>query len=82
MIRIGMVGTGDIARTHASFLSKMPDVSIAAVFDVVQEKAGSMANDFETVVCRDLESMLDKVDAVYICTPPQFHREAAVRTAE
>jgi len=82
MIRIGMVGTGDIARIHASFLSKMPDVSIAAVFDTVQEKAESMAKDFETVVCKDLESTLAQVDAVYICTPPQFHREAAVRAAE
>lgn len=82
MIRVGMVGTGDIARTHASFLSKMPDVSIAAVFDTIQEKAESMAKDFETFACQDLESMLARVDAVYICTPPQFHREAAVRAAE
>jgi predicted dehydrogenase len=82
MIKVGMVGAGDIANIHTSFLSKIPDVRIEAVFDMAQEKAEGMANRLRAVAYKDLESMLAKIDAVYICTPPQFHHEAAVRAIE
>jgi len=78
MLKIGMIGTGYIAQTHASFLSKMPDVRIAGAFDSIQEKAESMAKQFGAVAYDDLEAMLANVDAVYVCTPPKFHREAMI----
>ena len=82
MIKIGMVGAGDIARTHTEYLSKIPDVHIAAVFDIMREKAESMANRLGAVAYRDLKSMLENVDAIYVCTQPQFHRETAIRATE
>ncbi|MFQ6134080.1 MAG: Gfo/Idh/MocA family protein [Armatimonadota bacterium] len=82
MVGIGIVGTGGIAETHAECLSKIPDVRIAATFDAVHEKAEGMASRYGATVCGDLDSVLAEVDAVYICTPPKFHREAAVRAAE
>jgi myo-inositol 2-dehydrogenase/D-chiro-inositol 1-dehydrogenase len=77
-----MVGAGHIAQTHATCLSKIPDARVAGAFDSAQEKADAMARRYEAVAYKDLESMLGEVDAIYICTPPKFHREAAVRGIE
>lgn len=82
MIKIGMIGTGQIAQTHANFLSKMPDVRIVAAFDSIQEKAKVMAKQLGAVAYDDLEAMLGNVDAVYVCTPPKFHCEAVIPSAK
>ena len=82
MIRIGIIGAGDIARVHAANLARIPDVRIACVHDVVPERAAAFAADYGASVCGGLGSAVDGVDAVYICTPPQYHREAAVRAIE
>lgn len=82
MIKIGMVGAGDIARIHTENLSKISDAQVVGVFDVVQEKADSMASRIGIVAYKDLESMLENVDAIYVCTQPQFHRETAIRATE
>jgi len=82
MLRIGMVGAGHIAQTHTTCLAKIPDVCVAGTFDSIPEKAEAMAKKHEASAYKDLDSMLAEVDAVYICTPPKFHREAAVRATE
>lgn len=82
MLRIGMIGAGHIAQTHAICLSKISDVRIAAAFDSVPEKADVMAKRYGAIAYQNLESILAEVDAVYICTPPKYHREAAVRAIE
>lgn len=82
MLKIGMVGAGHIAQTHTNCLSNIPDVQIAGAFDSVQEKAEAMAKRYNAVAYKDLSSMLGDVDAIYVCTPPKFHREAAVRAIE
>jgi len=82
MLKIGIVGAGGIAQTHTACLAKISDIRIAAVFDTVSKKAEMMANQFGAVAYKNLDSMLTEVDAIYICTPPKFHREAAVRAVE
>jgi len=82
MIKIGMVGAGDIAKTHIDNLSKIPDVRIGGVFDVVQEKSESMASRLGAIAYNELESMLKNVDAIYVCTQPQFHRDIIIRATE
>ena len=42
-MRIGMIGAGGIARTHAEHLQGMDGVRIAAVMDPVPERAEALA---------------------------------------
>ena len=59
----------------------MDGVRIAAVMDPVPERAEALAAGCGARTHADLEPLLDEVDAVYVCTPPTFHRaqvEAAV----
>jgi myo-inositol 2-dehydrogenase/D-chiro-inositol 1-dehydrogenase len=82
MLRIGLVGAGHIAKTHARQLAELPEVGIAGAFDCVPEKAQALAERYDATAFDDLESMLRAADAIYVCTPPKFHREAATRATE
>lgn len=82
MLKIGMVGSGGIARVHTESLAKIPHISIAGAFDTAPEKARSMAERYGGIAYGDLDSMLAEMDVVYICTTPKFHRDAVIRAVE
>ena len=82
MLKIGMIGAGHIANTHAACLQKISEVGIAGMFDTTQERAADMAERYGANTYHNLDSMLSEVDAVYVCTPPKFHREAAIEAIE
>jgi predicted dehydrogenase len=73
-VRIGMIGAGGIARTHAGHLRELEGVRVAAVMDPVLERAEALAAECEARAHADLEPLLDEVDVVYVCSPPMFHR--------
>jgi predicted dehydrogenase len=77
-----MVGAGAIATTHAQTLATIEGVSLAGVYDIDPQRAGDYAAKHNTKAYSSLDAMLEKVDAVYICSLPQAHRESAVRAAE
>jgi predicted dehydrogenase len=81
-IRVGMVGAGAIASTHAQTLSTIGSVTIAGVFDLDSARAGEFAGKWKTTAYPSLQSLLKNVDTIFICTFPQAHREAAVAAAE
>ncbi|MBI2192291.1 MAG: Gfo/Idh/MocA family oxidoreductase [Planctomycetes bacterium] len=74
-VRIGFIGTGGIAGFHINNLSKIPDAKIAAVCDVVKEKADAAAAKLGATAYPDFHEMLDREDlqAVYVCLPPFAH---------
>ncbi len=71
-MRIGIVGCGGIAHAHAKGY-QTNGLSISACFDVNAETAASFAEEFGAEVCTSEAGLLDKVDAISICTPPAFH---------
>jgi len=74
-IRVGFIGSGNIAATHMRVLSKDPRARIAGVYDVSPERAkASGAESFLTV-----EALLDASDAVYITTPNRLHPDQALQ---
>ncbi|HEX7066233.1 MAG TPA: Gfo/Idh/MocA family oxidoreductase [Bacillales bacterium] len=83
MLRVGLIGAGGIAQgAHIPNYLKCGDkVEIAAVSDVVKEKAEECAGKYSIPnVFADYEEMLEKVelDAVSVCTPNKFHASAAI----
>lgn len=74
-LRIGIVGCGGIARAHLTGYAKMPDVQIAAVYDVNKAMARKMAEETGASVAATVDQMIAKyrLDAVSVCTPPAFH---------
>ncbi|WP_310551064.1 Gfo/Idh/MocA family protein [Paenibacillus glufosinatiresistens] len=74
-LNIGMVGTGWFAKMHADLLAGMADVRLAAVCGSSREKGEEMAAAYGARGYGDPLEMLgaEKLDAVYICVPPDAH---------
>ncbi len=77
-IRLGIIGTGNMGRSHAgNFLKgKICDMRVTAVADIVDEKMDWIRERMPQVKCFDsAEALMDsgEVDAVIICTPHYFH---------
>ena len=76
-IRVGLVGCGAISAGHLDAYRRLPDhFEVAAVCDVVEEKARTRAAEFGVArVVTDIEDLyrMPELDVVDICTPPYLH---------
>lgn len=88
MVKVGIIGTGLIARYHAEAIKACaPDCGIFAICDTDEEKMKKYAVDMEipdAAQYTDYKSLIDakNVDMVSICTSNDMHREIAVYAAE
>jgi myo-inositol 2-dehydrogenase/D-chiro-inositol 1-dehydrogenase len=81
-IRIGIIGAGYIGGVHAQVLAQDERVQLAAIYDVVAERAQRLARSSGALSSRSAEELTETCDAVYITTPNTKHTElAAVCTA-
>ena len=83
MIRVAIVGTGNISQAHIAGYLAFPDrCKIVALVDIVPQKAAEKAERFklDCQVYDDHRSILDRgdIDLIDICTPPYVHAEIAV----
>ena len=83
MFRTALIGCGAIAQTHADNLSRMENVSLVGICDIIPEKAEALKQKFgflSAPVYTDYRKMLDEVkpDVVHICTPHYLHAEMAI----
>jgi predicted dehydrogenase len=76
-LRIGFIGAGGIAGAHAASLGRLKQASIEKVMDVNPEAAGKLAGQTGAAVAGSADEIISdtSIEAVYILTPPQFHRE-------
>ena len=85
-LRIGVVGTGHIARVNAMALVKTGRAEIAALCNHHIEKARALGADIapDARVYADCQSMLEDVrlDAVILCTPQDVHMRDFIACAK
>lgn len=80
--RIGFVGTGGVARRHASVLSGFPDVELVAATDLLPERAAEFAREYDVLAVDGRADLLAQgLDAVYVCVPPGAHGAVEVELA-
>lgn len=82
VIKIGIIGSGGIAVSHAKAYQAMADVQIVGVADVVPGKAQEFINNLAIEDAQAFENhkqMLDlDIDGVSICTPNVFHHMTSI----
>ena len=78
-MKVGIVGSGGIAGSHAQGYAAN-NCEIIAVTDANKEVAEKFAQEHGGKVYADYKELIDqaKPDLISICTPPAFHEEAAV----
>lgn len=75
-LNIGIIGAGHMGRTHARHWARVPDVRIAAVYDVLPDTGRALADAHDAAVYDTLPALLaSNVDVVSVCTPTDTHRE-------
>lgn len=83
-VRIGIIGSGGIARHHLNQLTRIPGVTITALADTAPEQIERTHNQFaatrDAFVTADYRELLARadVDAVEICTPHTQHTQQAL----
>jgi predicted dehydrogenase len=84
-VKIGIIGTGWIADSHADSLKKMSDVEVVALADIVPGKAKEFGEKWEFTEARiynsdeELIAAENDLDGVCICTYNTQHAPCAIR---
>lgn len=82
-LNVGIIGAGNMGRTHAADLKDDPRVKIAAVADVVPAKARALADELGARPFDSIDALLDAdVQAVYVTMPNTRHVPATVAALE
>ena len=72
-IRIGIVGTGYVGNVHGNIYAREPRAEVAALYDIIPERAEATAKRIGGRVCTSQEELLDNCDAVLVCAPNRTH---------
>lgn len=82
--KVLLVGTGNIARTHAAALRETPGVALHGVLDASRGAAEAFARQFgaASVFGTLAEAAASSVDAVHVLTPPDTHLAVAMPFVE
>jgi myo-inositol 2-dehydrogenase / D-chiro-inositol 1-dehydrogenase len=81
-VKIGIFGAGYIAEVHAGVLARDERVQLAAVTDVVPEKAVRLASAHNATAVATRLEVLERSDAVFITTPNTEHVSLAIAAIE
>ncbi len=85
-MKIALVGCGGISSCHFAAIEKLKDkgVSLAAVCDIIEERAEKCAQKYGCKAYTDYDEMLEKesIDVVHICTPHYIHADMAAKALQ
>jgi Predicted dehydrogenases and related proteins len=79
-LRVGLVGLGNIGKTHLLYMKDMDKVELAGVCDVDEQKAAFFAKESGARAYLDYEDMLERetLDAVIVAVPHYDHPKVAI----
>lgn len=70
MLRVAVIGLGNIGKAHARWYSQHPDAELVALCDLLAERVDPVARQYGVKAYHDLGAMLgaERLDAVSVCT--------------
>jgi predicted dehydrogenase len=74
---VGVIGCGRMGQLHARVYSEMSRVRLVGVYDADRDVAVAASEKFGGEVFDDLETLAERVGAVTIAVPTQFHAAVA-----
>ena len=84
MLKVGMIGCGEIAVANARSINSAKNACIAMAMDVVEEVAKDLGEKYDAPYTTDAKELLanPEIDAVIISTPHYLHAPLAIQSAE
>ncbi|AFK21273.1 Gfo/Idh/MocA family oxidoreductase (plasmid) [Haloferax mediterranei ATCC 33500] len=80
-VNAGVIGVGSMGQNHARVYDELSETNLVGVFDVDNDRAEAVADNYETTAC-SMEDLLDTADVVSVAVPTQFHYQNAKRALE
>lgn len=81
-VKIGIVGTGYVGNVHGNIYARESRAEVAALFDIIPEKAEQTARRIGGKVCSSQDELLENCDAVLVCAPNKTHISIASTAIE
>ena len=72
-VRVGVIGTGRMGASHCRVYSNMRHAKFVGLCDANADLGKDVARRYEVSFFRDVDSLLENVDAVSVCTPTPEH---------
>ena len=76
-VRIGVIGVGHLGQHHVKHYKTLDNVKLIGVFDIDRERSSEISKKFDVKAFDDLNSILEKVDALSIVTNTEYHYKIA-----
>ena len=75
MLKVGIVGCGNIFTMHATSAHHLPNAQIVGVCDVKPDRADKAAAKYQCKAYYDYKELIDKenIDVVHVCIPHYMH---------
>lgn len=84
VIKFALVGCGRISNQHLASASYLPDASLVAVCDIIEDRASSIAKSLNIDWYSDYSDLLkrDDIDVICLATPHGLHAPMAIEAAK
>ncbi len=83
MVRIGFVSMAHMhAFSYAAVLQSMSSATLTGIYDPDSERGQQAAEQFQTEYHAELEPLLERCDAVIICSENSLHKQYTLAAAE
>ena len=76
-VRIGVIGVGHLGQHHVKHYKTLNNVELIGVFDIDRERSSDISKKFDVKAFDNLNSILEKVDALSIVTNTEHHFKIA-----
>ena len=75
MLKVGIVGCGNIFTMHATSCDHLPNATLVGVCDIKKDRADKAAKKYGVQAYYDYKELIDKekIDVVHICVPHYLH---------
>lgn len=81
-LKVGVVGVGALGRHHARLYKGIEDAEMIGIFDVSEENAKKVGEEFDLQVYSDMMELVEKCDAVSVAVPAHYHHQVTVPILE
>lgn len=82
VLKVGVVGTGNMGRNHVRVLSTMAECELVGCYDLHAESAREQAERYGIIAFESAEALYGAVDVVHVVVPSFLHKEYAVAAAQ
>lgn len=80
-LRVGVVGSGAMGKSHIRIYSELNNVDLVAVCDKNKEEIRNLKGKYHLSTYNNVEDMLknEKLDAVSVCVPTKYHKDIGLK---